>query len=458
MDYEEFLKRKAPKTRLRGLSSVPALNSALFPHQRDTVDFLLRAGSGAAFLDTGLGKSFVQLEWARCVHEHENKPVLILAPLSVAQQTKREANRFGIDAVICRESADVKNAVCITNYESLHKFDTGQFCGVVLDESSILKSFTGVTTRKLIDAFADTKWRMAATATPAPNDHMELGQHSEFLGAMSSNEMLARWFIADQTQMGRYRLKGHAVAPYWEWVASWARCVGKPSDLGHSDEGFVLPELQETQHIVDVDLSIATNGLLFRIPDMSATAIHQEKRMTAEVRAQKVAQIVAADPDEPWLVWCDTDYEADALKLVIPDAVEVRGSDSLQKKEQAVEWFTNGTGRRVLISKPSIFGFGLNFQHCARVAFIGLSFSYESYYQAIRRCWRFGQKRPVQSHVVMAETERQIFLTIKRKADDHETMKREMFSAMQRAARIVTTKQAYAPTKRMEMPIWLKQA
>lgn len=463
MNYEEFLASKRPSVAMRGMHDVPQLHPSLFPHQRDTVEFLLRAGSGAAFLDTGLGKTFVELEWARVIHERENKPVLILTPLAVAPQTQREATRFGMDAQVVRNADDVRNALCICNYESLHKLNPHDFAGVVLDESSILKSFTGVTTRRLMEAFAPHRWKLAATATPAPNDYMELGQHSQFLDAMDSNEMLARWFITDQTRMGVYRLKGHAVKPFWEWVASWARCVGKPSDLGYDDAGFALPRLIESQHIVDADLTQDTDGLLFRIPDTSATAIHKEKRRTVAARALKIAEVVTAEPNEPWIIWCDTDYEADAIKAVLnvskndgsSGIVEVRGSDSPEQKERYLSGFSDGT-YRVIITKPSIAGFGLNWQHCARVAFVGLSFSYESYYQAIRRCWRFGQKREVHCHLVMAETEKQIWLTVNRKAIDHEQMKREMFSAMNRVATKVAVKQPYNPTIKLELPKWIK--
>ncbi len=454
MDYQDFLMSKKPTHKPDGISNVPALNSGLFPYQADVTEFLLRAGSGAAFLDTGLGKTFVQLEWARVAHQYENKPALILTPLAVSSQTQREAEKFDIEAKVVHSDADIINGLNIINYESLHKLDLSRFGAVVLDESSILKSFTGITTRKLIGSFANMRWRLAATATPAPNDHMELGQHAEFLGAMRSNEMLARWFIADQDQMGRYRLKGHAIRSFWSWVASWARCIGKPSDLGYSDDNFILPPLNTIKHIIQADLSEAADGMLFRIPDMSATSIHKEKRLTCEARAEKVAELIAAEPDEPWIIWCDTDYEADQLIQIIPDAIEVRGSQPPAEKEEKLVAFSTGKAKR-LITKPSVAGYGLNWQHCARVAFIGLSFSYESYYQAVRRCWRFGQKRPVDCHVVMADTEMAILAAIQRKQQDHETMKQEMFAAMKRACITEKVKHEYNPQMKMEVPQWL---
>jgi hypothetical protein len=451
--YQEILARKSVLVPPSGLAKAPELNSKLFPFQRDVTAFLLEQGRSAAFLDTGLGKTFCQLEYGRVVVEHTNAPVLVLTPLAVGPQTAREAAKFGIDAAVVETAADVKKRVNIANYEKLHHFDPSEFAGVILDESSILKSFTGTTTRQLISSFAKTPFRLACTATPAPNDHMELGQHAQFLGAMNSNEMLSRWFIADQTNMGRYRLKGHATSSFWDWVAGWARCVSKPSDLGYSDEGFELPALEVHEHVVDADRSTDTNGLLFRIPETSATSIHKEKRLTCDARAEMIAAQVNADR-EPWLVWCDTDYEADALKARIPDAVEVRGSMPSKMKEERILGFLDGTVR-VLLSKPSICGFGLNFQHCARVAFVGLSFSYESYYQAIRRCWRFGQKRPVQVHVAMADTERAIHDTVTRKAGDHDAMKSQMSAAMKRAVERRSIRLPYNPKMQRELPQWL---
>lgn len=453
--YRAILDGKSLDVPPAGLATVPELNPHMFPFQRSVTDFLLRQGRAAAFLDTGLGKTICQLDFARIVVEHTNAPVLILAPLAVGPQTAREAEKFGIDAAVVEKASDVRKRVNITNYEKIQHFDPAEFSGVVLDESSILKSFTGATTRALIKSFAKTPFRLACTATPAPNDHMELGQHCQFLGAMNSNEMLSRWFISDQTQMGRYRLKGHAVNSFWDWVASWARCISKPSDIGFSDAGYDLPRLETHQHIVTADRSTDTNGLLFRIPETSATSIHKEKRLTANARADLIAAQVNSNK-QPWIVWCDTDYEADALTARIPDAVEVRGSMSSREKEEKIIGFLDGTVR-VLLSKPSICGFGLNFQHCAHMAFAGLSFSYESYYQAVRRCWRFGQKRPVHVHIAMADTERAIHDTIARKVGEHETMKAEMTAAMKRVVELRGVKNPYNPTTKRALPTWLKQ-
>ncbi len=456
MDYQSLLARKSAEAPARGLANIPDLHPGMFAYQRDVTAFLLGVGRGAAFLDTGLGKSFVSLEWARVVSEHTGKPVLMLAPLAVAPQHVREAKKFGFDhARIVRSQDEVGPGVNVTNYAKIDHFDPAAFDGVVLDESSIIKNFTGQTTRKMIEIWSQTAFRLACTATPAPNDHMELGQHSQFLGVMNSNEMLARWFIADQNNMGRYRLKGHAVKPFWNWVASWARCLSKPSDLGYSDKGFDLPPLNVHRHEVRSDLSIDAGEMLFRIPDTSATAIHKEKRLTADARAGVIAEHVNSERGEAWVVWCDTDYEADALTARIPDAVEVRGSMPDHVKEDRLVAFGEGNVR-VIVSKPSIAGFGLNWQHCARMAFAGLSFSYESYYQAVRRCYRFGQKRPVDVHIALADTERAIWDVVNRKSGDHEQMKTEMNAAMKRAHEGRQVKVDYQPAVAATIPSWLR--
>lgn len=298
---------------------------------------------------------------------------------------------------------------------------------------------------------------MSATATPAPNDHMELGQHCEFLGLMPSSEMLMRWFICDQTEMGRYRLKGHAERDFWDWMASWARMAEHPSDLGDEIDGFDLPKLRIVRHFVESAVQ-AHAGELFASVDVSATAMHDLKRQTSANRADKVAQIVGSDPAESWVLWCDTNYEADALKraLVGIDAVEeVRGSDPIERKEHVLAGFADGSVR-IVITKPSICGWGLNWQHCARVVFVGRSFSYESWYQAVRRCWRFRQMRPVTVHLIVDETEESIGRVIDRKATDHARMKNAMVAAMRRTAgRGESVKQIYNPTHDGRLPAWL---
>lgn len=459
-DYHELIASKRVAFTARGLAKVPELNHAMFPHQHHSTDFALRTGCAAMFLDTGLGKSLCALDWGRVIVEHLNKPVLMLAPLAVAGQHEREAHKFGIDAKAVREPEEISGPrVYVTNYDRLDKFDASQFGGVILDESSILKSFTGATTRKLISTFRRTPFRLACTATPAPNDHAELGQHSEFLGALSQSQMLVRWFLHDSADTGTWRMKGHAVEDFWNWVSSWARCVSKPSDLGFSDDGFVLPEMTMVRHIVEADRSIHAGdekdgqAKLFRMPETSATSIHREKRLTIEARADKIAALVAAEPNEPWVIWCDTDYEADALTDRIPHAVEVRGSMRPDVKEERITAFSTGAAQ-IIITKPSVAGFGLNWQHCARMAFVGLSFSYESFYQAVRRCWRFGQTRPVNVHVAMADTEAAIWDVVSRKAGDHDAMKAQMVAAMARASHSVSEIEDYTPSQEVTLPAW----
>lgn len=456
MNYEEFLASKAVRVEPAGFEvSTEGLRPHLFPFQQHIVRWALGLGRAAIFADTGLGKTAMQLEWARLVSERVGR-VLVFAPLAVAQQTVREAARWGLEVRYARHQEDASDAsIVVTNYERLSRFDVGSFAGVVLDESSILKSFMGATKRALQSACASVPFRLACTATPAPNDHLELGNHAEFLGVMTSHEMIARWFINDTSTFGTYRLKGHAVRPFWDWVASWAVCCARPSDLGYSDEGYALPELRLHQHVIDVDVLEERGDMLFRIPEMSASSVHREKRRSVEQRAAKVAELVAAEPDEQWIVWCDTDYEADALSAAIPDAVEVRGSHPAERKEQAALDLVDGK-IRCLVSKPAIFGWGLNFQQCARVAFVGATFSYEAFYQAVRRCWRFGQRRPVDVHVTMAQTEAPVWAVLTAKRDGHDEMRVRMSEAVRRAQAQASPAAAYAPVRPMIVPAWLR--
>lgn len=448
-----------------GLAHVPDLNASMFDHQRHSTEFALRKGRASLFLDTGLGKSLCALDWGRVLVEQTNKSVLMLAPLAVAQQHAREATKFGIDAQVVRSGDECgSKRIYITNYDRLDKFDADRFGGVILDESSVIKNFTGKTTRALIDTFAKTKFRLCCTATPAPNDHTELGTHAEFLGAMRREEMLPIWFINDTMDTGTWRIKGHARENFWSWVASWSRCVSRPSDLGFSDEGFALPPLTIDHHEVSADRSfnpgeepkgkLTGQFRLFRIPDTSATSIHAEKRLTIDDRADRVGELLAAEPNESWIVWVDTDYEADAVMARLPGAMEVRGSMKAEEKERRLVAFSEGR-ERIIVTKPVLGGYGLNWQHCARQCFAGISFSYENFYQAIRRSWRFGQKRAVNVHVVCADTERAIWAVVERKSGDHEAMKREMVAAMRRSVREESSRKIYQPTQEARLPAWL---
>ena len=452
-EYAAFLAGKAPRPQAIGIEP-GAMPSHLFDYQAECVRFALRQGRAAMFLDTGLGKTRIQLEWCAQAAEASNGRALLLTPLAVARQIEREGLALGYNVRVIRAQDEARDGINVCNYDRLGALDTVKFGAVSLDESSILKSFTGATTRALIAAFGGHRFKLASTATPAPNDHMELGQHAEFLGIMPSNEMLARWFVSDQTQMGRYRLKGHAEADFWDWMASWARCAETPADLGYDASRFVLPALNIHRHKASGDVR-APAGALF-ISDLSATNIHDVKRQTAEARAEAVATLVAAEPSECWVLWCDTDYEADALRAAVAGAIEVRGSHAVERKEEALAAFAAGEARYI-ITKPSVAGMGLNWQHAARVAFVGRSFSYEAWYQAVRRCWRFGQTRPVDVHLIVAEGEEQIGRVIDRKAEDHKTMKRAMAGAMHRArAQASNIKIPYDPQHIGRLPAWLK--
>ena len=416
--YESFLQAKLVSAPAVGFDvESDNLHPCLKPFQNAAVRWMLRRGRAAAFEGTGLGKTFQQLEFGRQVHRRTNGDVLILAPLAVSHQTVQQGDRWGIPVNQCRKQADVKAGLNISNYEMLDHFDSSKFSCVVIDESGILKSFMGATKRAICDAFKDTPYRLAATATPAPNDHLELGNHAEFLGVMDSNEMISRWFINDTMASGNYRLKGHAAQDFWRWVATWAICITKPSDLGFSDDGYDLPP---------------NTSELFRNDRLTATTLHKEMRVTCNDRAAKLASIVNAEPDEPWLIWCNTNYETEAVRKLIPNAVEVRGSDKDSNKAANLIGFADGTVK-MLVTKPRIAGFGMNYQHCARVAFVGLSYSFEQTYQAVRRCWRFGQTRPVECHFICANTEGDILKVQREKNAEHEKMQVEMAKAMKAA-------------------------
>ncbi len=429
-NYQEFIDSKSFDDVQSGFC-VDEVNPMLFDFQQVIVKWALARGRAAIFADTGLGKTFMQVEWAKHVRDQSQGSVLILAPLAVAAQTVAEGEKIDIGIHYCRQQSDTIPGINITNYEMLSHFDAGQFSGVVLDESSILKSFTGKTKQELIAKFKDTKYKLACTATPSPNDYLELGNHADFLGVMKSNEMISRYFINDTMSAGSYRLKNHAREIFWQWIASWAYGITKPSDIGFSDERFILPPLNIEKDIVSTDDLPPIEGCLFRDASLSATNLHKEMRLTAPLRARHIADLVN-NSSEIWLVWCNTNYEADELKSLMPEAVEIRGNDSVKDKERKLIDFSAGN-IRVLITKPSIAGFGMNWQHCNNMAFTGLSYSYELYYQAIRRCWRFGQIKDVNVTVVIADSERSILDTISRKEQEHKKMQKEMSESLSKA-------------------------
>lgn len=457
LSYADFLARRAVIAPLRGIEKIPDPPSHLFRYQAECARFGLRAGSWACWLGTGLGKSRIELWWAQEAARFSNGIALILTPLAVARQIEAEGKGLGYDVRVIRSQDDARPGINVCNYDRLERLDPGAFGAVALDESSILKSFTGATSRALIEAFAGHRWRLSASATPAPNDHTEIAQHSHFCGVLSREEMLVRWFINDSADTGTWRLKGHAVRPFWDWVSSWARAADHPRDMGDDVPGFDLPPFEVVRHAAAAAAK-PLPGALFADGPVSATDMHRIKRQTAGARAAIVAELVRPSA-EPWIVWCETDYEADVLLDVLADTtggtVEVRGSQTIERKERSIEMFTDGSAR-VLIAKPAACGYGLNLQHCARMVFVGRSFSYETFYQAVRRCWRFGQKRMVEVHLVVAEGEDHIGRVIDRKADDHGRMKAEMVAAMRRAIGSARqTRIAYAPNHKGALPVWL---
>ena len=454
--YRQFIASRALEYDRLGFTPRP-INPAAKAHQSAALDFALNRGKSAAFLDTGLGKSFIELEFARQCAEETGKPSLILTPLAVAGQMVREGQKFGIDARQIREQSQVGAGVMVANYERLAKLDPASFGAVILDESSILKSFAGMTRNLLQAAFADTPYKLAATATPSPNDHTELGNHAEFLGVMRQQEMLSKWFINDTSTASQdWRLKGHAAESFWSWVASWSRCATLPSDLGGDDTGYILPEIDRHMHIVAADRSEdVPEGMLFRIPEMSATSFHAEKRLTIKQRCEMAAEL--ATHDRPVTVWCETNEESALLAQMIPDAREVHGSLDPDEKERRLLGFVDGDFR-VIVSKPKLAGFGVNWQHCAHAVFASISFSYEQHYQAVRRSHRFGQKERVRNDVVLADTEASIWGAITEKSAAHDEMKRRMADAMRSAQTGAARRVVYDRPLDLAFPEWIRSA
>ena len=413
MSYADYIGAKlasAPPTGIDAAHGLPGL----FPHQDDLTAWALRRGRCAIFADTGLGKTRMQIAWANTVHRETGRDCLILAPLAVAPQTVAEGESMGVKITHCLDGADARPGINIANYERLHRLDPSRFGAVVLDESSCIKHHETKTLKALIDAFADTPYRLCATATPAPNDWTELGTHAEFLGIRSRTEMLAEFFVHDGAETQVWRLKGHARRAFWQWVASWGAMVRRPSDLGHDDSSYALPPLSVTQHAVKGPE--IGGGMLFAMEAQTLMERRDARRESIAERVTACASLVNADR-QPWVVWCDLNAEGDALRAAIPDAVEIRGADALELKESRLADFAAGK-IRVLITKPSIAGFGLNWQHCARMAFVGVTDSFEAYYQAVRRCWRFGQRRQVEVHIFASEREGAVVANLKRKEHD----------------------------------------
>lgn len=453
-EYERFIATKRESVKAEGLV-VDCLAPHLFDHQKALVRWALRRGRAAIFADTGLGKTAMLIEWSR--HVSAEGRVLILAPLAVADQIAREGQRWDVD-VRCLREDDHASRIVVTNYEMLSHFNPADFVAVVLDESSILKSFNGSTRNALVESFAKARFRLCCSATPAPNDHTELGNHSEFLGIKSRVEMLAEYFVHDGGSTQDWRIKGHAVDPFWRWVCSWAAVVKRPSDLGFSDGGFALPPLRMHERVVAVDHRDAwASGLLFAPDAVSLADQRATRRVTMAKRVVIAAELAAGD--DQCIVWCELNDEADAVTRAIDGAIQVAGSDSPEVKAERMLGFAEGR-YRVLVSKASICGFGLNFQSCAREVFLGASHSYEQTYQAIRRCWRFGQTKPVDVFIIRAETEGAIVENFRRKEADAERMAGEMGSRMRDVMRseILGASREwndYSPAVKLLVPEWI---
>jgi superfamily II DNA or RNA helicase len=426
MSYQQFLESKRIKVLPSGMNADDVIfHPAMKPHQRDVLRWALVMGKAAAFLGTGLGKTLLELQWAENVYRATGKPVLISAPLAVAHQIVREAEKFGFDSgVEYRINSDNPCRIVTTNYDRLEAFDPNVFGGIALDESSILKATDGRTRTRIIEQFAGVPYKLPSSATPAPNDYMELGNHSEFLGVISQTEMLSMFFVHDGGETQKWRLKGHARKSFWEWVATWAVMITKPSDIGYPDEGYALPELRVHHHVIDVDKP--SEGMLFAMPASTLAERISARRSTSIDRAEACAGIVK---DGQWLIWTNLNSEADHVTRLIHRAEQVSGADKDEVKVDRAIRFASGN-LDVLVSKPSIFGHGLNFQSCHQVAFVGVTDSFEQYYQAVRRCWRFGQTKPVDVHIFSASTEGDVIENLQRKEREAEEMQEQMREAM----------------------------
>lgn len=459
--YDAFLARKLITDPMTGLDQVPALPECLFPHQRDIVAWALRRGRSALFAGTGLGKSLMELAWAQAVHTETGKNILHLAPLAVSNQLAREAGKFGIAARVVSTQGDCEPGTSITNYQKLDHFDLSRFGGVILDESSILKNVDGNYRTKLIDACQSIPFRLAATATPAPNDFMELGNHAEFLGIMKYTDMLATFFTHDSGDTSKWRIKGHAENEFWKWMASWAVMLRKPSDLGYPNEGYDLPPLHYVSHIVAADyVPNADTGMLF---PMQAETLQERigaRRATVDLRCNLAAQITPMD--RPFVWWCNLNSEAELLAKLIPGSVNLHGGLSETEKERILIAFSDNQIRH-MITKPSLAGFGMNWQHCADTGFVGLNDSFEQFYQAVRRFWRFGQTKPVNAHIIASELEGATVANIKRKEADADRMAAAMVMHMadlsSKAVRgMIRDTPNYNPTVPVQLPAFLECA
>lgn len=462
MTYEELLAKKRIECKNSGFSiDKSLLNPSLFDWQKDIDAWALKKGKAALFEDCGLGKTIQQLDFANQICKQENTNAIIFSPLSVAQQTKAEGAKFGISVNIIENQADIKKGVNITNYEKMEKFDFSKFGGVILDESSILKHQGSKTRQYLTDTFRNTPYRLCCTATPAPNDFMEIGNHSEFLGIMSQTEMLATFFVHDGGDTAKWRLKGHAEDKFWEWIASWACVLQNPADLGYDGTCYKLPELKIYEHIIKSnDIEDADGQFMFFAETKQSLSERRQARKSSLDDRVKCAAEIANGIDSQVLVWCDLNAESELLSKSINGAVEVKGADKSEHKINSMLGFSSGNVR-ALVSKPSIAGWGMNWQNCNNMLFVGLSDSFEAYYQAVRRCWRFGQTKPVNVHLVISEAEGAVMTNIKRKKTDAQRMTQELVKHTQKILQAdirQTTRisESYIACDEMILPEWLR--
>lgn len=450
MNYEDFLKSKRFVLESSGFDiDKSELNPMLYEFQKDIVRWALKKGKACIFADCGLGKTPMQLSWAHQVCTHAGGMVLILAPLAVADQTKREAEKFGYTAKVVESQSECISGINITNYEKMDKFVANEFVGVVLDESSILKSYSGKVRTAIIQNFHSVPYKLACTATPAPNDYMEIGNHSEFCGVMTRSEMLSMFFVHDGGQTSKWRLKGHATDVFWQWLATFSVFVDNPANIGYQVSGYDLPKLNINEIIVDGNEPIKES--------LTLTERREARKESLELRCKKAAKLVNSS-NEKWLVWCDLNDESARLSELISESVEVKGSDKSEYKSNSMLAFSDGTVK-CLITKPKIAGFGMNWQNCHNMIFTGLSDSYEQYYQAVRRCWRFGQEKPVNVYIIISVKEDCVKENIERKQCDFQKMQSEMTELtkeitkkeLKSTCRISTP---YEPTKEMKLPDW----
>lgn len=459
MSYVDFVTRKLAHQPPCGIAPPKRIAGPLFDHQDALVRWALKRGRAAVFADTGLGKTRIQLAWADAITRATARPVLILAPLAVAEQTAQEAGLMGVHVRHCRDGSEIGNDITITNYERLHRFDADLFGAVVLDESSCIKHHDSKTLATLLEAFRHTPYKLCATATPAPNDWVELGTHAEFLGVCAQTEMLSEFFVHDGGDTQTWRLKGHARAEFWRWVSTWGALLRSPADLGFDASAYQLPPLNVFEHECETTAE-AGEGMLFAMEAQTLSERRAARRASMGERVRRCAEIANAD-SQPWIVWCDLNAESEALTAAIDGAVEIRGSDAPEHKEKALADFAAGR-IRVLVSKPSICGFGLNWQHCARMAFVGVTDSFEAYYQAVRRCWRFGQNRPVDVHIFASHLEGAVLANLKRKEADALAMSESLAAETGAAVRdsvlgSIRTTNTYNAKRAVKLPAFMEK-